>query len=69
MRGEPNTCKSVGDDLGAQEEQGGGYYLNGMLPLSCQVDLPHLRALTNSRTYRGFYGTGAKSLGKRIVVR
>ena len=47
MRGEPNTCTrdDLEDGLGAQEEQGGGYYLNGMIPLSCQVDLPHLRAL------------------------
>ena len=48
MRGEPNTCKRVGDDLGAHEEQGGGYYLNGMIPLSCQADLPHLRALRDA---------------------
>jgi hypothetical protein len=27
------------------------------------------QANTNPKTYRGFYGTGAKSLGKRIVVR
>ena len=32
MRGEDNTCvrDDVEDGLGAQEEQGGGYYLNGM---------------------------------------
>lgn len=47
MRGETNTCTKddVEDGLGAQEEQGGGYYLNGMIPLSCQADLPHLHAL------------------------
>jgi hypothetical protein len=47
MRGEANTCTKddVKDGLGAQEEQGGGYYLNGMIPLSCQADLPHLHAL------------------------
>eukprot|EP01043_Picozoa_sp_COSAG02_P032737 COSAG02_NODE_2201_length_9535_cov_20.999364_11_plen_115_part_00 len=47
MRGEANTCtkEDVEDGLGAHEEQGGGYYLNGMIPLSCQTDLPHLRAL------------------------
>lgn len=26
------------------EEQGGGYYINGMFPLSCQGDFPRLRA-------------------------
>jgi hypothetical protein len=47
MRGEANTCTKddLDDGLGAHEEQGGGYFLNGMLPLSCQADLPHLRAL------------------------
>ena len=47
MRGEANSCTKddVEDGLGAHEEQGGGYYLNGMIPLSCQADLPHLRAL------------------------
>ena len=42
------SMKKVEEELGAQEEQGGGYYLNGMIPLSCQVDLPHLRALRDA---------------------
>lgn len=30
------------------EEQGGGYYINGMFPLSCQGDFPRLRALRDA---------------------
>lgn len=35
----------IAGKTGRSDEQGGEYYMNGMIPLSCQIDVPELREL------------------------
>eukprot|EP01047_Picozoa_sp_COSAG01_P106918 COSAG01_NODE_35979_length_524_cov_0.724706_1_plen_140_part_10 len=41
-------CAKEGCGRKPSGEQGSGYYLNGMIPLTCQVDLPQLRELRDA---------------------
>jgi hypothetical protein len=53
---------------GCAKEHAGAVDISHKKCEGCGLKQPHF-GLTDPRIYRGFYGTGAKSLGKPIVVR
>ena len=40
------------------EEQGGEYYINGMYPLTCQIDIPELRDIRERSVHKILHQTG-----------